>query len=1224
MFRKKLKKYLAFATTCLLSASLFSNLTLAATTPDYLPEDRPIQQPLKDQTQRKIVGYFPAWAYNEERNVQADYMVTDLQWDDLTHIQYAFCVVGSDNKISFGDASGEKAAIGEDFSQWILENGPIMHDGKEVQLDPTLPYKGHFNLLQVMKKQHPDVKLLVSIGGWAGSRGFYSMVSTESGRETFANSCVDFIRKYGFDGVDIDFEYPTSLVDAGNPDDFATASPYRATVNANYNKMMRTLRQKLDAASIADGKYYMQTAAVPASAWVLGGMPDQSFAKYLDFLSVMSYDFHGSWNGYVENLANIYSDPNDTEVKGQARSYLSMEWAYNYYRGVLPSEKILMGIPYYTRGWEKVNKNGNPTGLHGTSIKTKITETGWGASGDCNIWGDDDDHDGIVDPSGSNPLWHVLNLMDRDSNYQLHWDNAGKVPYIWNEQRATFLSFENEQSIDERVKFVDNKNLGGVLIWVMNGDYGLNPNYVPGSTNIHEGKYTVGDTLTKRLSSGFKRIGDATISPDLGAGLPEVAVGVDFVDKYDHPFGDFSFKITNYSNEDIPGGWTFSFDVPDSAEVLSIYGVEYTKKPNGALNTFTVKSPGWMTIKANGGSASFDGRHALLFSDITNLRFNNSIPVGNKAITPEVKVPTITSSVASTDTGAYTITATIPANSNATSYTLYENNQAVKTGAVTTAAQTVTFEAKDQAIGTYIYKITLTDGKATKEATTSVQVVKKQLKPATITSSVASTPTGTYTITATIPAQSNATSYSLYEDNQVVKTGAVTETAQTVTFDVTDKAIGTYTYKITLTNGTDVVENTVIVKVVKADELATATVSLSETSTNADAYKVYISVPANSQATKVTLYEGQKAIFESPIVPNAVTATELSHLVSNNPVGKYTYHAILTDGTKATTSNTATIEVTAKPVDNTVLAPSISINPTVSTTGKYTVTATIPANSKATNYTLYESSSAIAQGVVTEQAQSIVKEFLDKANGTYTYKIELTNSVDSKNATASVEVKKEDVKPGVKPAIPALTHNNWDQKPNYTINFNMWWGENGTSWKLYEDDKLIHEAPLTANGQNAQSGSYDLKDKTPGTYTYKVELINAAGGTFSNTINVIVKATQSDNNNGSNNGNNGGDNGNTTPATNKPATPALTHNNWDQKANYTVTFNMWWGENGTSWKLYENNAFIHEAPLTANGQNAQSGSYDITSKAPGTYIYKVELINAAGSTFSNETTVTVR
>lgn len=213
-----------------------------------------------------------------------------------------------------------------------------------------------------------------------------------------------------------------------------------------------------------------------------------------------------------------------------------------------------------------------------------------------------------------------------------------------------------------------------------------------------------------------------------------------------------------------------------------------------------------MTIKANGGSASFDGKHALLFSDITNLRFNNSIPVGNKAITPEVKVPTITSSVASTDTGAYTIT-------------------------------------------------------------------------------------------ASIPAQSNATSYSLYEDNQVVKTGAVTETAQIVTFDVKDKAIGTYTYKITLTNGTDVAENTVIVKVVKADELATAIVSLSETSTNADAYKVYISVPANS---------------------------------------------------------------------------------------------------KATNYTLYEGSSAIAQGVVTKQAQSIVKEFLDKANGIYTYKVELINATGSK------------------------------------------------------------------------------------------------------------------------------------------------------------------------------------------------------------------------------------
>ena len=331
----------------------------------------------KDDLKRKIVGYFPEWAYKSE--AQGYFDVADLQWEQLTHIQYSFASIDpKTNKIAFGD---KHAAIEEDFKDYDLS-----HNGKKVELDKTLPYKGHFNLMQVMKKQYPDVDLLISVGGWAGSRGFYTMLDTDQGIETFANSCVDFIRDYGFDGVDIDFEYPSSTSQSGNPDDFDLSEPRRKTINARYNKMMEVLREKLDAASKKDGKDYLLTAAVTASSWVLGGVSDNSYAKNLDFLSVMSYDFHGGWNEFVENLANIYPDPNDTETIGMLMPVLSMDWAYRYYRGVLPPEKILMGIPYYSRGWENV-QGGDGTGLHGRS-KTP-------ASGKYNIWGDDLNGDGF-------------------------------------------------------------------------------------------------------------------------------------------------------------------------------------------------------------------------------------------------------------------------------------------------------------------------------------------------------------------------------------------------------------------------------------------------------------------------------------------------------------------------------------------------------------------------------------------------------------------------------------------------------------------------------------------------------------------------------------------------------------------------------------------------------------------------------------------------------------
>lgn len=596
----KLKKVLAALLVSAYAVTTFAIPASAIVTNDSKSVD----------LERKIVGYFPEWAYESE--VQGFFDVADLQWDSLTHIQYSFAMVGPDHKIAFGD---KKAAIEEDFSKHKLE-----HNGKEVKLDPKLPYKGHFNVMQQMKKQYPDVKLLISVGGWTGSRGFYEMMDTDAGINTFADSCVDFIRTYGFDGVDIDFEYPTATATAGNPADADLSEPRRGILNARYNVLIKTLREKIDAAGKQDNKDYLVTAAVTASAWVLGGVYDNTYANYLDFLSVMSYDFHGGWNNYVENLASIYPDKNDRETADMAMPTLNMDWAYRFYRGVLPPEKILMGIPYYTRGWEGVT-GGNGTGLHGTAgSKENPTPAG----GDYNLWGDDDNKDGEPDPAGANPLWHVLNLMDRDPNLKVHWDDAGKVPYVWQNDKKVFLSFENEQSIDERIKYIDEKNLGGALIWVMNGDYGPNDKYVKGSTDPNEGKYTFGDTLTKRLSNGLVKMGDCDESDDTPPGdldVIDVDVKIDY--KYDHPNGEAVISLKGNNGFDIGKGWTVEFDMPKSA----IYqGIE-----NGT-GTIVSENDEFVRVKVVGSqwADNVKVKAKLCYSGLKNIRVNGKVPANER------------------------------------------------------------------------------------------------------------------------------------------------------------------------------------------------------------------------------------------------------------------------------------------------------------------------------------------------------------------------------------------------------------------------------------------------------------------------------------------------------------------------------------------------------------------------------------------------------------------
>nr|WP_015141786.1 glycosyl hydrolase family 18 protein [Clostridium perfringens]AFV15073.1 chitodextrinase [Clostridium perfringens] len=599
---------------------LITFLTITLTSSYLVTSSNPIETKAKEkfkttkiknssELNRKLVGYFPEWAYSSE--AQGYFNVTDLQWDSLTHIQYSFAMVDpSTNKITL---SNKHAAIEEDFSEFDLN-----YNGKKIELDPSLPYKGHFNVLQTMKKNYPDVSLLISVGGWTGTRCFYTMIDTDNRINTFADSCVDFIRKYGFDGVDIDFEYPSSTSQSGNPDDFDLSEPRRTKLNERYNILIKTLREKIDMASKEDGKEYLLTAAVTASPWVLGGISDNTYAKYLDFLSIMSYDYHGGWNEYVEHLAGIYPNKEDRETVTQIMPTLCMDWAYRYYRGVLPAEKILMGIPYYTRGWENVQ--GGINGLHGSS-KTP-------ASGKYNILGDDLNNDGVLEPAGANPLWHVLNLMEQDPNLKVYWDEISKVPYVWQNDKKVFVSFENEKSIDARLEYIQNKNLGGALIWVMNGDYGLNPNYVEGSNKINEGKYTFGDTLTKRLSQGLK-MGVCNKTPDdLNISLEPINVDVKFNGKYDHPNYTYSIDITNYTDKEIKGGWNVSFDLPKSAVFKSSWGGTYSVTDNGDFNTITLTSGAWQNIAPN-STITVQGMIGLCFSGIRNVTFNGMNPIGN-------------------------------------------------------------------------------------------------------------------------------------------------------------------------------------------------------------------------------------------------------------------------------------------------------------------------------------------------------------------------------------------------------------------------------------------------------------------------------------------------------------------------------------------------------------------------------------------------------------------
>ena len=274
--------------------------------------------------------------------------------------------------------------------------------------------------LIALKKSNPKLKILYSIGGWVWSNHFSHTAAYKENRIKFAISSVKLMKKHGFDGVDLDWEYPGQR---GEDNDF------RPSDKNNFNLLLEEIRKELEKVGAIDNKHYLLTIATGADQAYIDNTDLGKAHKYLDFINVMCYDFYHGWFFQTGHHANLYPSKKEkfTGNSGQ-------EAIRRHIKAGVPSNKLIMGIPFYARQWKKVALVND--GLYQTAMTTGTIA----------------------------PYWDIVEKI-KSGNYKKGYDDSAKASYLWNAKDSIFISWETPKEIKQKVTYIKKNNLGGAMFW---------------------------------------------------------------------------------------------------------------------------------------------------------------------------------------------------------------------------------------------------------------------------------------------------------------------------------------------------------------------------------------------------------------------------------------------------------------------------------------------------------------------------------------------------------------------------------------------------------------------------------------------------------------------------------------------------------------------------------------------------------------------------------------
>ena len=439
----------------------------------------------EDNTSYKIVGYYENWSQWRDKIGKA--YPKDMDSSKLTHLCYAFAAFNFIGPGILGrDDQGKiKYQITGDWKiqpvEWTDINEVPDPNDQQKTIAPCLYNQctgydqgqlDKFPNVPCLKKTNPNLEVFLSLGGWnfctpthsekeeeSNPTGKYTyqffsqMAANQENRTALIASIMDFTKQYGFDGIDLDWEYPGSTEHGGTADDYN-----------NYLLFLKELKEALTSAA-STLKVTLASPAIIPSSTVAGTYstsagdkqnidpqnPETYFAwlkecsAYLDWFNIMCYDYYGAFTEEGTTLPNAPVKEGDplSSVAKTIQCYLDAQ---------IDPQKIVMGIPSYGRTYAGVEFAGSKYGpgnhyTGGPDVPGEFTGT-----------------------PGFLAYYEIMDQIDTKQWLIGGFDQDSQTPYAYNESGKRWVSYDNQDSIAAKVAIVKEKNLAGAMLWSLDDD----------------------------------------------------------------------------------------------------------------------------------------------------------------------------------------------------------------------------------------------------------------------------------------------------------------------------------------------------------------------------------------------------------------------------------------------------------------------------------------------------------------------------------------------------------------------------------------------------------------------------------------------------------------------------------------------------------------------------------------------------------------------------------